>query len=226
MFGSRSGWLVPVTLTLFGLGTNLQSAKAENTNNYQFSVDYYTSVKLNFDYRPDLNIVRANITGDSTTPAPYGLDFFTSNTYGQLQPSDPPIIKYKFNSDPSVFGLLNEPKLFDVYYGNGENKLFGRASDSAEINPSEGTIRGGGTITIYDGEGIFKNATGTINFTQEDPFDPTGSSRGLAKLNFNLQTPREVPEPTTATTLIGIGVVAASLRIRKHYTQKLKVPTI
>ncbi|BAY40954.1 hypothetical protein NIES2111_53440 [Nostoc sp. NIES-2111] len=217
MFGSRSGWLVPVTLTILGLGTNLQPAKAESTNNYQFSIDYSTLVNFNFNYRPDLEIVRATITGESTTPALYGLDSFTSNTYGQLQPSDnPSIIKYQFNSDPGVFGLPEEPKLFDIYYGNGNNKLFGRASDRAEINTVEGTIRGGGTITIYDGEGIFKNATGTITFTQEDRLDPTGSSRGLATLNFNLQTPQEVPEPTTATTLIGIGVVAAGLRIRKR----------
>jgi hypothetical protein len=219
MFSSRSAWLVPITLTLLGLGTNIQSAKANNTNNYQFSVDYSTLVELDFTYRPDLEIVRATITGESTTPAPYGLDFFTSNTYGQSQPSDnPSIIKYQFNSDPSVFGLSNEPKLFDIYYGNGENKLFGRANDRAEINLVEQTISGGGTITIYDGTGIFQNATGTITFTQQDRLDPSGGpSRGLATLNFNLQTPQEVPEPTTATTLVAVGVVAAGLQLRKRY---------
>ena len=227
MFGSRLGWLVPVTLTLLGLGTNIQTAQAENTNNYQFSVDYSTSVELNFNYRPDLEIVRATITGESTTPAPYGLDFFTSNTYGKLQPvEDPSILRYNFNSDPSVFGLPEEPTLFDIYYGSGDNKLFGRANDRAEINLAEGTIQGGGTITIYDGTGIFKNATGTINFTQQDRLDPSGgASRGLATLNFNLQTPQEVPEPAATTTLIGTGVVAAALRIRKRKTEKLKVPT-
>lgn len=225
MFGYRLGWLVPVTLTLLGLGTNIQTAKAANTNNYQFSVDYTTSVELNFNYRPDLEIVRATITGESTTPAPYGLDFFTSNTYGQLNPiENPSIRRYTFNSDPSVFGLPDEPTLFDVYYGNGDNKLFGRASDSAEINLAEGTIRGGGTITIFDGTGIFENATGTITFTQQDRLDPSGgASRGLATLNFNLQTPQEVPEPTATITLIGIGVAAAGLRVRKRNNEKLKV---
>lgn len=222
MFGSRLGWLVPVTLTLLGLGTNIQTAKAENTNNYQFSFDYATLVELDFDYRPDLEIIRATITGESTSPAPYGLDFFTSNTYGKLQPGeDSSILNYNFNSDPSVFGLSEEPILFDIYYGNGDNKLFGRANDSAEINLVEGTIKGAGTITIYDGTGIFENATGTITFTQEDRLDPSGGpSRGLATLNFNLQTPQDVPEPTATATLIGTGVVAAGLRIRKRKNEK------
>ena len=114
-----------------------------------------------------------------------------------------------------MFGLTDEPLLSDRYYG-GANELFGTASDSAEINFAQETIKGGGTISIFGGTGLFKNATGTITFTQEDQLNLSGDpSEGLAKLTFTLQTPQSVPEPTATTTLIGIGVIGAGLILNR-----------
>lgn len=224
MFDSKINWLVPVALTVVSLGSNVQSVKAQSADNsYIFSADYTTSVIIDPTFRPDLGIVRATITGESVEPAPYGLNFFISNTYGKLNPvEDPAINRYTFNSDPRVFGLDEEPIFSDRYYG-GANELFGTANDSAEINFAEGTIRGGGTITITGGTGLFQNATGTITFTQEDRLSPPGTpSQGLAQLNFNLQTPQPVPEPKAAITFIGMAVIGIGFRIKRNIRRKGK----
>jgi hypothetical protein len=93
--------------------------------------------------------------------------------------------------------------------------LFGRASDSAEINPIEGIIKGSGTIT--GGTGIFENATGKITFTEEDALASPGTPfQGLAKLIFSVRTPRAVPEPTATTALISMGVLGAGFLLRKN----------
>ncbi|WP_334906765.1 hypothetical protein [Nostoc sp.] len=208
-----------MTLTIVSLGSYMQTAKAEdNYNNYTFSIDYKTFVTFDPTFRPDLGIIRATIKGESTKKAPYGLDFFLSDDYGKLEPiENPSINKYTFNSNPSVFGLEGEPAFSDRYYG-GANELFGKASDNAEINFAEGFIKGGGTITIFGGTGLFQNATGTITFTEQDQLNSSGTpSQGLAKLNFTLQTPQEVPEPTATTSLIGIGLIGASLVIKQRY---------
>ncbi|MDZ8223756.1 hypothetical protein [Nostoc sp. ChiVER01] len=227
MFASPIGWLIPATLTIISLGLNMQSAKAQsNYNNYTFTADYNTFVTIDPTFRPDLGIVRATIKGESTKSAPYGLDLFLSNTYGKLEPiENPSINKYTFNSDPSVFGLEGELAFSDRYYG-GASELFGKASDSAEINFAEGIIKGGGTITISGGTGLFQNATGTITFTEQDKLNPPGTpSQGLAKLNFTLQTPQEVPEPKATTSLIVVGLIGVSLVISRRY-KKSSLSTI
>ncbi|MBE9207409.1 hypothetical protein IQ244_12930 [Nostoc sp. LEGE 06077] len=213
---------MPVALTIVSLGSNLQTVKAQSSDkSYIFSADYTTSVIIDPSFRPELGIVRATITGESVEPVPYELNFFISNTYGKLNPIENPAInRYTFNSDPRVFGLDEEPILADRYYG-GTNELFGTASDSAEINFAEGTIRGGGTITISGGKGLFKNAKGTITFTQQDRLNPPGTpSQGLAKLNFNLQTSQPVPEPNASITFIGMTVIGIALRIKGNIRRK------
>ncbi|MCC5636176.1 hypothetical protein LC593_09950 [Nostoc sp. CHAB 5844] len=222
MFDSKINWLVPVALTIASVGSNVQSVKAQSAyNSYIFSADYTTSVTIDPNFKPDLGIVRATIIGESVEPVTYGLNFFISNTYGKLNPIENPAInRYTFNSDPRVFGLDKEPILSDRYYG-GANELFGTASDSAEINFAEGTIRGGGTITISGGTGLFKNVTGTITFTEEDILSPPGTpSQGLAKLNFNLQTPQSVPEPKASITFMGLAVIGIGLRIKRKIRRK------
>lgn len=215
MFGSNFGWLITTTLTVATLSSNIKSVTAQSFNNtYTFSANYNTTVTIDPNFRPDLGIVRATITGKSVEPVPYGLDYFLSNTYGQLQPiENPSINKYIFNSDASVFGLEGQPIFSDRYYG-GANELFGRASDSAEINFATGTIKGGGTINIFGGTGLFQNATGTITFTQEDELGTPGvPAVGLAKLSFTLQTPKQVPEPSATISLLVMGVTGVGLHM-------------
>ena len=214
MLRSHITWLIPAALAFGGFGLNVQSASAQATyDTYDFTVDYGTLVEFK-PFLPEQNIVRATITGD-TADAPYGLTNFTSNTYGQSEPRGANTFT-RFNSDPATFGITGEV-LGDRYYGNGPNQLFGLANDSAEVNPIEGTIKGAGTITITGGTGIFENATGKIDFTQNDKLSLDGTpAKGLATLKFSLKTPRAVPEPTATPALVGIGVVGAGFLLRKH----------
>lgn len=214
MLYTRIKRLIPVALTLVGFGTAIESATAAT---YDFSTTYNTTVTLN-PFNPQFpDIVRATITGD-TTDAPYGLTSFVSNTYGKTN-TDPTtlITETAFNSDPATFGLQGEQALSDRYFG-GANELFGKANDSAEVNPLAGTIHGGGTITINGGTGIFKDATGEITFTEADKLgaDPTAPSKGQAVLNFSLQTPEKVPEPTATTALIAIAIIGGSSLLRRR----------
>lgn len=214
MLRSHITWLIPVALAFGGFGLNVQSASAQATyDTYEFTANYKTSVELQ-PFLPEQNISRATITGESTD-APYGLTKFTSNTYGKSEPRGANTFT-KFNSDPATFGVKSEI-LKDVYYSDGPNQLFGTANDSAEINPIAGTIKGGGTITINSGTGIFQNVTGKIDFTEEDALSAPGTpSIGDAVLKFSLKTPRAVPEPTATTALISMSVLGAGFVLRKH----------
>lgn len=218
-------WLIPVALGLVSFGSNVQSALAQTTGNLSsFDIDYKTAVDIR-QMTSQPGFVRATITGTSTTDAPFGLNSFISNTYGRLEPStDPSIIKYTFNSDPKAFGLPDDLEVFSDRYFGGADELSGKASDRAEINLAAGTIEGGGTITIFDGTGIFKNATGTISFTQQDKLGAPGvpTTDGLAKLNFKMQTARSIPEPTPSITLVGIGLVGGSLLLRRRKCELLR----
>lgn len=219
MLHSSIARLMPIALTLVGFVSNVKSASAAT---YDFSATYDTTVTIS-PFNPEFpDIVRAAITGD-TTDAPYGLNFFTSNTYGQTS-TDPvtSITKTTFNSDPTAFGLPGQQLTPDRYFG-GANELFGKASDSAVIDPGKGTISGGGTITIFDGTGIFQGATGQITFTEADKLgpDPTVPSQGQAVLKFSLETPKQVPEPTATPELIGITMIGGAcflLRRKRHTT--------
>lgn len=197
-----------------GLGTAKATAQAA-FDTYEFTTSYKTLVEIN-PFNQELGMVRATITGENSD-APYGLNFFTSNTYGLLNPSTNPVIaKYNFNSDPGTFGLTGQEVFSDRYYG-GANELFGKANDSAEINFETGTIKGAGTISIYDGSGIFKGATGTITFTQEDRLGPPGvPSQGEAALTYSLRVPRSVPEPGTNAALIGVAVISGGMLLRRR----------
>lgn len=217
MLRSHITWLIPVALTFGSLGLNVQSASAQATyDTYEFTANYKTSVELQ-PFLPEQNIIRATITGESTD-ALHGLTKFTSNTYGQTEPRGANTFT-RFNSDPSTFGIQGEV-LGDIYYGDGPNQLFGLANDSAEINPIEGTIKGGGTITITGGTGIFQNTTGKIDFTQEDRLGPPGApTEGNAVLKFSLKTPRAVPEPTATTAIAAVAATGAVvLRKRRRKT--------
>lgn len=220
MLRSPIAWLIPVALTLVSLGSNVKSAIAQTTNN--FDVTYKTLFSL--QPRTDLGegIFRATITGESKD-ALYGLTNFESNTYGKLVEATETTQKFQFNADPTVFGLENQNLLGDVYFNadnKSGNKLFGTANDMATIDFVNNTVMGGGTITLTGGTGIFDQASGKITFTQQDRLDPTAPPGtpvvGEAVLKFSVQTPKKVPESTATTTLVGIGVIGTSLLLRRH----------
>ncbi len=200
-------WLIP-TVAIAVLGAT-NRAQAQTTKN--FDIEYKTLTQIS-DFQP--GYVRATITGTSTSPGAFGLDSFVSNTYGRLEDTgNPSLIKYTFNSDPTALGLPSNLESFHDRYFGGANELFGKASDSAEINLAAGTIQGGGTITIFNGTGVMENATGKITFTQQDRLNPPGTpAEGVATLKFELQTPiRQVPEYTPTYTLVSASLIGAVL---------------
>lgn len=178
----------------------------------EFSATYDTVVTIGPPTEQDPDVLRTNITGEIAEGevAPFGLTDFESNTFGTLTEvttSDDGIVEtatFSFDADPTEFGLsadLREQPYSDRYYGEEtKNKLFGNASDMAVFNFVEGTVNGGGEITISGGKGIFKNATGLITFEQqdeltpiEDPTNPFASLtepfEGQATLNYSIDIP-------------------------------------
>ena len=165
--------------------------------------------------------------GESINPnPPFGLTNFTTKTFGL---SLPPKVNTQngiparqvaiFRAYPADVNVnLPSPALSDVYFGEGtNNRLIGLANDQAIFDFEAGTIAGGGIITIVGGEGIFEGASGQINFSQRDVLGPPDApSIGQARLDFAVQVPQAVPEPSTNATLAGIGVIGTLFLLRRH----------
>lgn len=211
LFRTYAVGLIPVAAAIASLALDTAKVTAQNTS--EFSVTYDTLTSIDPSFRPEEGILRATITGESTD-APFGLTKFVSNTYGRF---DPTTNVSTFDANPAVFGLPSEPTLGDKYFG-GSNELFGTASDQAAFNFEEGTVAGSGTITITGGTGIFENASGQITFSQNDKLtstDLTAPFAGKATLNFSVETAQEVPEPSNNAALVGVGLIGASLMMRR-----------
>lgn len=250
MMHSQIKWLIPVALSCAAFGTNIQSAKAQTNIDSKFEITYDTLFTLApIEEQP--GFFTGNISGTSQdSNAAFGLTNFESNTFGKLISEEtvtdengnvvPVNRKLEFNANPNVLGLENPPQSVinrrtelgvanpeensDIYFGNSANKLFGQASDMAEINffpPGSpnfpGTVSGGGIITITGGTGIFENASGEITFEQSDrlPLDQNAPAPGVATLKFNVQTSQQVPESTNAFGLAA-GVLGAGLILRRN----------
>lgn len=226
MLRKSIAWLAPLALTLVGVGSNVQSVSAQSADDSyelkEFSITYDVLANFGPVINPELNVLNVELTGESIGNAPFGLTNFISRNYGRFETRGSQIFG-TFDANPAVFGIEGEIR-GDVYFSNdpnNPNQLFGRASDTALIDLEQNTIRGGGTIAIFDGAGVFENATGIITFTQEDTLTPGStdgplSSRGQATLNFSIRVPRQVPEPTATTTLLAIGVTGAGLVLRRR----------
>ena len=166
---------------------------------------------------------------------PFGLTSFTSDTFGlpitlasapnpitgELVPVSQLVI---FRANPQDIGLtLPAPELSDVYFGATDNKLFGLSNDQAVLNalsPTEGTVQGGGLISITGGEGAFEGASGEIMFTQSDVFNPSDMSGpliGQALLKFSVETPSQaVPEADTNAAIVAFGAIGIGTLLRRR----------
>jgi uncharacterized protein with beta-barrel porin domain len=123
-----------------------------------------------------------------------------------------------FNNNPEVFGVQGFPQGY-IVFGSGTNKLFGTSDASASVNFENLTAKGSGVVNITDGEGIFKNATSTLLFSEEDTVNlgATITLKGQALVSGSIEVTQEVPEPATMTPLISIGLIGASFLLRRRY---------
>jgi hypothetical protein len=206
-------WLVPVAFTLLGFGLNVKSATAQIINEFSATYDV-----LAFSRSVTPGITASTLSGTSSD-APYGLTTINGLTYSVV---DPITGFFRFNTDPTVFGLQDIPSS-EVVFGSGTNKLFGTDSATGIIDFTTLTATATGIFTITGGEGIFTGATGTLNFSEVDTLslDPTIPTRGRATVNGRISVPpvQKVPEPTVTTTLLAIGLIASSFELRKHYSR-------
>lgn len=163
------------------------------------------------------------VTGTSVdADTAFGLTDFTSDTVGlPLPPQIDPVTGQParqvsiFRADRADFNLdLETPAFSDIYFGDDTgNRLFGLANDQAIFDFVEGTVQGGGIITIVGGEGIFEGATGEIAFSQQDDLGPPGEPvRGTAVLDFSVElpdNPQTTPEPSSILTwlIAGLAVI-------------------
>ncbi|MGF1676012.1 MAG: hypothetical protein ACFCUV_20350 [Rivularia sp. (in: cyanobacteria)] len=245
MLHSPIKWLIPVALTSAVFGSNIQSVKAQTNRIKEFEITYDAlTVIAPIENQP--GFFTANIAGTSQDNSPFGLTKFESNAFGKLVSQEtvtdengntvPVIQNFEFNANPSVLGLENPPQSLidrraalgipnpeensDIYFGDSANKLFGKAADRATINFAEGTLGGGGTVTITGGTGIFENASGEITFEQSDrlPENPNAPALGKATLKFTVQTPQQVPESTNVLGL-AMGIVGTGLFVRQNRRQ-------
>ena len=163
------------------------------------------------------------VTGESIdSQPPFGLTDFVSDTVGlPLPPQIDPVTGQParqvsiFRADPADFNLnLETPAFSDIYFGDDTgNRLFGLANDRAIFDFVEGTVQGGGIITIVGGEGLFEGATGEIAFSQQDELGSPGEPvRGTAVLDFAVELPdssQTTPEPSTTLTWLIAGLAIA-----------------
>ena len=207
IFRTHITWLVPVALTFISVGCGATKALTQTT--LPFDTFYDTEVVLE-PITP--NVSKASISGFNPN-APYGLTNFTSTNYSQFNPQTN---TFTCVSDALQCGLEGIPVGTDVYFGSGEDKLFGNSNATAVINLTNGTLNGSGTVTINGGAGRFNNATGILNFSETESLnqDPTAPLKGRAFLSGNIEI---VPEPKAEMgTLVGIGAIAASFLIRQR----------
>ncbi|MBE9211163.1 hypothetical protein IQ247_00265 [Plectonema cf. radiosum LEGE 06105] len=214
---SQIKWLIPLALTCFNIGSNLQKAAA----NTIFPFDTVYDTELTITPIPDSDVVKAFVTATNSN-APYGLTNFTSENYSRIDP-ETGIGTFSANPedlglDPAVFPFLSEE-----YFGSGDDKLFGFSKATAVFDFENLTVSGRGTINITGGAGRFIGATGTLTFTQEDEFNPnpTAPIVGEAFISGSFQVPHQIPEPRD-TFGLAIGVVGSGLFLQKRRKSILK----
>jgi hypothetical protein len=205
----KISWFIPVTLALLNVG--LSSARTNAQTIFDFDTFYDTTVVLEALTPP---VTKATITGFNPN-APYGLTNFSSLNYSQFNPATG---TFTFVPDATRFGVEGLPVGMDMYFGSGEDELFGLSEATAVIDRANNLLNGTGTVTITGGKGRFAGATGTFRFTESEPLneDPRAPLKGRAFIKGTFQVPQRVPEPKTHIGLIGVAVFGVSLLSRNQ----------
>ncbi|MFB2736194.1 hypothetical protein [Umezakia ovalisporum] len=194
---SFNRWLIPLVVTTVSLYSNPAKALAQTV--YPFSGEYETTIIIE-PISDNLAQVSERAVSDN---APYNLGLYEGLTYSFTDENG----NVAFNIDPTVFGMEGYP-LGYISFGNGANTIFGNADANASIDFENLTAKGSGILNITGGTGMFKNATGTLTFVQEDTVNlgQTTILNGVALVNGYITVPQSVPEPTNITPLIGLAL--------------------
>ena len=202
-------WFGTLAATILSFISSNTSATAQTI--YPFEATYNSENTLT----PIVdNISKVTITAESTD-APYGLTKFVNTNYGQFDSSTGTII---FSPDAAEFGLENLPSGGVTFFGNGSDRLFGNITGTAALDFQNLVGTATGAFNITGGSGRFTGATGTFTFLENDTLnpDPTAPFKSQAFLSGSFQTPRQVPESSNTTTLVGFSLIAISLLIRRR----------
>ncbi|MDZ8226982.1 hypothetical protein [Nostoc sp. ChiVER01] len=201
-------WLVPLVLTFTSISSDAMRATAQTI--YPFTGNYRTTVNIKPISGNISQVFEVGLSDD----APYDLGLYEGLTYSVLDANG----NLTFNNNPEVFGVQGFPQGY-IVFGSNINKLFGTSDASASVNFGNLTAKGSGVVNITDGEGIFKNATSTLLFSEEDIVNlgSTTTLKGQALVSGSIEVPQEVPEPKTMMPLISIGLIGASFIVRRRY---------
>ncbi|AUB41462.1 hypothetical protein COO91_07510 [Nostoc flagelliforme CCNUN1] len=201
-------WLVPLVLTFTSICSDAMRATAQTI--YPFTGNYRTTVNIEPISGNVSKVFEVGLSDD----APYDLGLYEGLTYSVLDANG----NLTFNNNPEVFGVQGFPQGY-IVFGSNTNKLFGTSDASASVNFENLTAKGSGVVNITDGEGIFKNATSTLLFSEEDIVNlgSTITLKGQALVSGSIEVPQEVLEPTSMTPLISIGLIGASFIVRRRY---------
>lgn len=145
-----------------------------------FNATYETEVS--FAPFPEEGIRLVTVEGKSDN-APFGLTHFESTNYSTLPDEEG---NFKFSGDPEDFGLEGEEVLTDTFSGDGANKLFGVSEGTGDIDFEEGIVSGSGTIDVTGGKGIFKDASGTLEFEE---METLADMEGTATVTGSISVP-------------------------------------
>ncbi|MEH1837403.1 MAG: hypothetical protein V7L20_01230 [Nostoc sp.] len=201
-------WLVPLVLTFTSICSDAMRATAQTI--YPFTGNYRTTVNIEPISGNVSQVSEVGLSDD----APYDLGLYKGLTYSVLDANG----NLTFNNNPEVFGVQGFPQGY-IVFGSNTNKLFGTSDASASVNFENLTAKGSGVVNITDGEGIFKNATSTLLFSEKDIVNlgATTTLMGQALVSGSIEVPQEVLEPTTVMPLISIGLIGASFIVRRRY---------
>lgn len=199
---------VPVAFALVGFGMNAPGKAASIA--YPFNATYNVSATSRYI---GFGVSQVSLFSESTD-ASYGLTKVSGITYSQL---DPVTGLFRFNTDPTTFGLQDVPFTRIVFSGSGNDQLIGTNNATGVIDFETLIATAQGTFTITGGEGRFKGAIGTLNLSEVDQLslDPTVPIRGRAVVSgtFFVQT---VPEPSPVISLVSTGAIGLGLLLRRY----------
>jgi hypothetical protein len=205
-------FLVPAIAALsFGLDTT----KAFAQTTYPFNGNYSTTVKITPIAGNVSQVFEVGISDD----APYDLEYYEGLTYSVLDDKG----NLTFNNNPEVFGIQGYSNGY-IQFGSGTNKLFGTSDAGASVNFENLTAKGSGVVYITSGEGIFKNATSTLLFSEDDIVNLGDiiTLYGVANVNGSTEVSQKVPEPTATTALVSVGLIGVGLFLKR---QRKQIPT-